>query len=240
MDNLDILPINHLGKGVITSTEKKLIDDLFKETKFKNFVKDLKIFTLKYSAAMNETETKLKILNEDFKTRYNRSPIEHIESRLKNPESLIKKMLRNNIPITLDSVQKNIFDIAGIRVVCSFVSDIYTIIKMIEDNEEFTIIKKKDYINNPKESGYRSYHMIVQLPIYLTTGKENVIVEIQIRTMAMDFWASLEHKIKYKYDGIIPNEVKQELVECANSIAETDAKMMKLNEMVLNANYIKV
>lgn len=224
---------NELIKGVITSTEKKLIQDLYKEEKIQNFIKDLKFFTLKYSAAMNETVTKLKILNEDFETRYKRSPIENIENRIKTPESLIKKMIRNDVAFNFDDLQDNIYDIAGVRVICSFVSDVYTIVKMIEDNDEFTVIRKKDYIQNPKPSGYRSLHLIVKVPVYLTTGKEDVYVEIQIRTMAMDFWASLEHKIKYKYDGTVPQEVLDELVECADSIAEADEKMMKLGQMVI-------
>lgn len=224
---------NELIKGVITSTEKKLIQDLYKEEKIQNFIKDLKFFTLKYSAAMNETVTKLKILNEDFETRYKRSPIENIENRIKTPESLIKKMIRNDVAFNFDDLQDNIYDIAGVRVICSFVSDVYTIVKMIEDNDEFTIVRKKDYIQNPKPSGYRSLHLIVKVPVYLTTGKEDVYVEIQIRTMAMDFWASLEHKIKYKYDGTVPQEVLDELVECADSIAESDEKMMKLGQMVI-------
>lgn len=224
---------NELIKGVITSTEKKLIQDLYKEEKIQNFIKDLKFFTLKYSAAMNETVTKLKILNEDFETRYKRSPIENIENRIKTPESLIKKMIRNDVAFNFDDLQDNIYDIAGVRVICSFVSDVYTIVKMIEDNDEFTIVRKKDYIQNPKPSGYRSLHLIVKVPVYLTTGKEDVYVEIQIRTMAMDFWASLEHKIKYKYDGTVPQEVLDELVECADSIAEADEKMMKLGQMVI-------
>lgn len=224
---------NELIKGVITSTEKKLIQDLYKEEKIQNFIKDLKFFTLKYSAAMNETVTKLKILNEDFETRYKRSPIENIENRIKTPESLIKKMIRNDVAFNFDDLQDNIYDIAGVRVICSFVSDVYTIVKMIEDNDEFTVVRKKDYIQNPKPSGYRSLHLIVKVPVYLTTGKEDVYVEIQIRTMAMDFWASLEHKIKYKYDGTVPQEVLDELVECADSIAEADEKMMKLGQMVI-------
>lgn len=224
---------NELIKGVITSTEKKLIQDLYKEEKIQNFIKDLKFFTLKYSAAMNETVTKLKILNEDFETRYKRSPIENIENRIKTPESLIKKMIRNDVAFNFEDLQNNIYDIAGVRVICSFVSDVYTIVKMIEDNDEFTIVRKKDYIQNPKPSGYRSLHLIVKVPVYLTTGKEDVYVEIQIRTMAMDFWASLEHKIKYKYDGTVPQEVLDELVECADSIAEADEKMMKLGQMVI-------
>ena len=170
-------------KGVITSTEKKMIEDLSKEERMQVFISELKTFYLKYTAAMNETATKIEILNEDFKTRYNHSPIEHIETRIKEPESLIKKMLRNNVPFDLSILENQIYDIAGVRVVCSFIQDIYAIVEMIQDNEEITIIKTKDYIKNPKPSGYRSFHMILKVPVYLTTGKEYVYVELQIRTM---------------------------------------------------------
>lgn len=233
IEELKNLPIM---KGVITTSERKIIQDLYKEEKIQNFVKELKTFSLKYVAVMNETSTKLNILNEDFKTRYNRNPIDHIESRIKSPESLIKKMLRNNIALNLESLESNIYDIAGVRVICPFLSDIPIIIQMIKDNPEFNIIKEKDYITKPKESGYRSYHIIVQTPIYLTTGKEFVNVEIQIRTMAMDFWASLEHQMKYKFDGIIPEEVHKELVECAESINNSDKKMLKLSELIIESN----
>lgn len=223
-------------KGIITTKEQKLIEDLYKEPNVQEFISNLKVFSLKYLAAMNETETKMKILNEDFKARYHRSPIEHIESRIKTPESLLKKMLRNEVPFTLKDLEENIFDIAGVRVICSFQSDIFDLVNMIRKNKEIEILKEKDYVNNPKQSGYRSYHMILKVPIYLTTGPEKVIVELQIRTMAMDFWASLEHKIKYKYDGIIPEGVKEELVECAETIAEADSKMMHLKERVRDFN----
>lgn len=223
-------------KGVITSTEKKMIEDLSKEERMQVFISELKTFYLKYTAAMNETATKIEILNEDFKTRYNYSPIEHIETRIKEPESLIKKMLRNNVPFDLSILENQIYDIAGVRVVCSFIQDIYAIVEMIQDNEEITIIKTKDYIKNPKPSGYRSFHMILKVPVYLTTGKEYVYVELQIRTMAMDFWASLEHRIKYKYDGIIPEDVQKELIQCAETISQADKQMMHLHNKVKEVN----
>ena len=223
-------------KGIITSTEKKMIEDLSKEERIQVFISELKTFYLKYTAAMNETATKIEILNEDFKTRYNHSPIEHIETRIKEPESLIKKMLRNNVPFDLSILENQIYDIAGVRVVCSFIQDIYAIIEMIQDNEEITIIKTKDYIKNPKPSGYRSFHMILKVPVYLTTGKEYVYVELQIRTMAMDFWASLEHRIKYKYDGIIPEDVQKELIQCAETISQADKQMMHLHNKVKEVN----
>lgn len=223
-------------KGIATRSEKKIIENLYQEKNVKKFLKDFELFHLKYLAAMKEVETKIHVLNEDFSVRYNHSPIERIESRIKTPESLMKKMMRNKINFDINNIENNIFDIAGVRIVCSFISDIYTIIHMIKMNDEIEIVREKDYINHPKESGYRSYHMIVKIPVFLTTGKENVIVEVQIRTMAMDFWASLEHKIKYKYDGIIPDDVKKELVGCSNAICNADEQMMVLNEKVKNAN----
>lgn len=222
--------------GIVTQKEKETIKELIKTDNVKQFVSELRTFYLKYKAAMNETVTKLEILNEDFKTRYAHSPIDNIESRIKDPESLIKKMIRNDVSFDIKEVENKIFDIAGIRIICPFVKDIYDLSNMIQKNEEFTVLKIKDYIKNPKESGYRSYHMIVSLPVYLTTGKEEVIVEIQIRTMAMDFWASLEHKIKYKYDGIIPDSIKDELVECANTIAKADTQMMNISNKILDTN----
>ena len=228
--------MNDMELKKMTEDEKKIINDLYNDKNIQDFISDFKNFNLKYIAAMNETVTKIKILNEDFKTKYKHSPIDHIESRIKTVESLVNKMIKNQVPFDLNNLENNIFDIAGVRVVCSFISDIFTIVDMIEKNEDITVLRTKDYINNPKKSGYRSYHMILKVPIYLTTGREEVIVELQIRTMAMDFWASLEHQIKYKYDGVIPDEVKEELVECANSIYETDEKMMKLNKRVQQIN----
>jgi putative GTP pyrophosphokinase len=224
-------------KGIITTGEKQIIaEKMAKEEVVKQFIRDLKTFYLKYTAAMNETATKIEILNEDYKTRYDHSPIEHIESRIKEPESLIKKMMRNNLDFDINTMQNRIFDIAGVRVICSFQQDIYDIVDMINKNEEIQVIKTKDYIANPKESGYRSYHMILKVPVYLTTGREEVPVELQIRTMAMDFWASLEHKIKYKYDGIIPEEIQKELVECSNTIAKADEEMMRINNRIKEVN----
>lgn len=223
-------------KGSIIPSEKKVISELLNDEKIKNFVTELRYFLLKYDAAMHETETKMKILNEDFKIRYKRSPIEHIETRLKSPESLIKKMIRNKVDFNLEALEKNIFDIAGVRVICSFVSDIYSMKEMIEQNDGIKILRIKDYVETPKDSGYRSLHMIVQVPVYLTTGKEEVNVEIQIRTMGMDYWASLEHKIQYKCDGEIPNDIREELLSCSKSIEATDLKMMELNNFMEQFN----
>ncbi len=223
-------------KGTITPSEKKIISEILQDENLKDFIVDLRFLFLKYQAAMQEAETKIKILNDDFKLRYKHSPIEQIETRIKSLESLTKKMIRNQVPFDIDEVQKRIFDIAGVRIICSFISDIYHIKEMLEQNQEIKIIKIKDYVENPKPSGYRSLHMIVSIPVYLTTGKEDVIVEIQIRTMAMDYWASLEHKIQYKCDGVIPDDIRENLLSCSKSIAETDFKMMELNDFMCQFN----
>lgn len=225
--------------GIITNKEREYIYDILKEDNMREFVKDMRITMLKYNAAMNEIVTKMKILSDDFRVRYSRSPIDNIEARIKSTESIIKKMIRNNLSFTIHDMENNILDIAGIRIICPFISDIYDVIEMIQQIDDIEIIKEKDYITTPKESGYRSYHMIVKVPIHLTTGKEIVYAEIQIRTMAMDFWASLEHKIKYKYDGIIPYDIGQKLIECAETINVADNQMMELSDKVKDANEIQ-
>lgn len=200
------------------------------------FLKQLQIVDLEYSAAIKEVETKIEILKEDFQIRYNYNPIEHISSRIKSPESLLNKMVKNNISLNVNEVKDKIQDVAGVRIVCSFIPDIYKMVEMLRSNTDFIVLKEKDYIKNPKPSGYKSYHMIIKTPVYLTTGITEVIVEIQIRTMAMDFWASLEHKIKYKYNGFIPNKVKKELLDCSLSATDLDLKMLSLRNTVNENN----
>lgn len=235
MEDKDILDLeNPVLKGIITRKEQEFIKKLYEKDDIQEFLSELKELSLKYSAAMHETETKLNILNEDLKIRYGHSCIEHIETRMKSPESILKKMLRNNYPFTIDSMAENIRDIAGVRIICSFKSDIFELVKLIKSIDDFEIVREKDYVSNPKPSGYRSYHIIAKVPISLSTGKEKVFVEIQIRTIAMDFWASLEHQINYKYDGIVPQDVRKELIECADTVAEADIKMMNLSEKVRN------
>ncbi len=235
MEDNDILDLdNPVLKGIITRKEQEIVKKLYEKDDIQEFLSELKELSLKYSAAMHETETKLNILNEDLKIRNGHSCIEHIETRMKSPESILKKMLRNNYPFTIDSMKENVRDIAGVRIICSFKSDIFELVKLIKSIDDFEIVREKDYVTNPKPSGYRSYHIIAKVPIQLSTGKEKVFVEIQIRTIAMDFWASLEHQINYKYDGIVPLEVRKELVECADTVAEADIKMMNLSEKVRN------
>ena len=187
---------------------------------------------LLYNAALKEIGTKLEILNEEFQAVHQYNPIEHIKSRIKSPESIVKKLKKRGYESTVDNMVKYVNDIAGIRVICSFTSDIYRIAQMLANQTDIKVLSVKDYIKNPKESGYKSYHMIVSIPIFLSNQVVDTKVEIQIRTVAMDFWASLEHKIHYKFEGNAPEHIKRELHECAEMVSDLDAKMLSLNEEV--------
>ncbi|MCM1056871.1 MAG: GTP pyrophosphokinase family protein [Firmicutes bacterium] len=189
--------------------------------------------TLIYSAALRQIETKIGILNDEFQHVHQYNPIEHIKARIKTPESIVKKLKRNGYESTIDNMVKYINDIAGIRVICSFTSDIYRIADMIAEQRDIKVIAVKDYITFPKASGYKSYHLIVTVPVYLSDRTVDTTVEIQIRTVAMDFWASLEHKIHYKFEGDAPEHIKSELIECAKMVSDLDARMLSLNEEIL-------
>lgn len=189
---------------------------------------------LVYSSALKEINTKLEILNDEFQHVHSYNPIEHIKSRIKTPESIVKKLKKNGYESTIDNMIRYVNDIAGIRIICSFTSDIFEIAKIIANQNDIKLISVKDYINNPKPSGYKSFHMIVTVPIFLSNKSVDTKVEIQIRTVAMDFWASLEHKINYKYEGNVPEEIRKELVDCAHMVADLDDKMLSLNEQVMN------
>lgn len=185
---------------------------------------------LLYDAALKEINTKLEILNNEFKLTHQYNPIEHITSRVKSPESIAKKIRRNGHELTVQNIVKYINDVAGIRIICSFTSDIYRIADAITNQSDIKILKIKDYIQNPKPNGYMSYHMIVAVPIFLSETVVDTKVEIQIRTIAMDFWASLEHKIYYKFEGNAPENIRKDLKECADLVAYLDRKMLLINE----------
>ena len=187
---------------------------------------------LLYQSALKEIGTKLEILNDEFKFVHKYNPIEHIESRMKSEESIVRKLMKKGQDITVENIERYIDDVAGIRVICSFTPDIYRIVDMISNQEDIEVVKTKDYMVNPKPSGYRSYHMIVKVPIFLSDTVVPTRVEIQIRTVAMDFWASLEHKIYYKYDGHAPEYIRSELRECAEMISYLDSKMLAINEEI--------
>lgn len=187
---------------------------------------------LVYNSALKEIGTKLEILNDEFQHIHQYNPIEHIKTRIKKPESIVKKLKKHGYESTIENMVKYVNDIAGIRVICSFTSDIYRIAEMIINQNDIKVLSVKDYIINPKASGYKSYHLIVTVPIFLSDRIVDAKVEIQIRTVAMDFWASLEHKIHYKFEGNAPEHIKKELVECANMVSDLDARMLSLNEEV--------
>ncbi len=178
-----------------------------------------------YRCAIKEVQTKFEVLDEEFSIRYNRNPVEAIKTRLKSPRSIFGKMQRNDLPITVENIREHLSDIAGIRIICSYPEDIYTLCDMFLRQDDVRLIRKKDYIANPKENGYRSLHLIVEVPIFLTDAKEYVRAEVQFRTIAMDFWASLEHKLKYKKDIPFADEVAAELKDCAEQIAFLDRRM---------------
>ena len=180
-----------------------------------------------YRCAIMEVETKFKVLNEQFSLRYDENTIETIKSRLKSPESIMKKLNKKELPLTTDAIEKYITDIAGVRIICSFEEDIYKMAKLLLQQDDITLIEQKDYIASPKESGYRSLHLIVEIPIFLENEKRPMKVEVQFRTIAMDFWASLEHKIRYKKDiePELMEELSKELTECALRCADLDHRM---------------
>lgn len=188
-----------------------------------------------HESAVKEINTKLKILNDEFKIIHDYNPIEHIKDRVKKPESIIEKMERKNLEVTVENARKYIHDIAGVRIICSFTTDIYKLYKLIEKQTDIEVLKVKDYIKNPKPNGYRSLHMIVELPIFLTNQVEKAKIEIQIRTIAMDFWASLEHKIYYKYRGNAPSDIPDKLKECADIIKDLDKKMLNIRKEIASS-----
>lgn len=188
---------------------------------------------LLYDSVLREINTKLEILNNEFKQAHQYNPIEHITSRIKSPESIARKIRKKGLELTVENIVKYVNDVAGVRIICSFTSDIYRIASSISNQDDVTVLRVKDYIANPKPNGYMSYHMIVSIPIFLTNDVIDTKVEIQIRTIAMDFWASLEHKIYYKFEGNAPEYISRELRDCAAITSKLDAKMLSLNEAII-------
>lgn len=190
-----------------------------------------------YQCAIMEVETKFKVLSEEYSLEYDRNPIENIKSRVKSFDSLLKKIRRKNIPLTMTSIEENIQDIAGVRVICSFPDDIYRLADCLLSQDDIILLEKKDYIKNPKSSGYRSLHLIIQTPIFLQEGKRMVTVEVQLRTIAMDFWASLEHKLRYKKNISEEQSVflAEEMSQCAEISASLDERMQKVKDMLIQS-----
>ncbi|GMK40570.1 GTP pyrophosphokinase YwaC [Paenibacillus sp. CCS19] len=189
-------------------------------------------FLMVYKFALDEMETKIEILKEEFHLLHDYNPIEHTKSRLKSPESMMNKLFRKGCELSLESMKRNIKDIAGIRITCSFISDIYQISDMLRRQHDLRIIETKDYIKHPKANGYQSLHLLIEVPVYMSDGMESVCVEVQIRTIAMDFWASLEHKIFYKYNEAVPQHLLQELKAAADSANALDKQMERLHREI--------
>lgn len=215
--------------------EKKLLSEISSQVgnitipqEFIEQAEQIQGLLLYYSYAIKEVRTKLEILNEELAFRTNRNPIESIESRVKKPASIIEKLRRKKYPVSVESVFENLHDVAGVRVICSFIEDIYDVAEMFLNQDDIKLIEKKDYIEYPKDNGYRSLHLIVEVPVFLSDRTMNMKVEVQIRTMAMDFWAALEHQANYKkgIEGI--DELIVELTDCANIINQTDRRMQEI------------
>lgn len=185
-----------------------------------------------YNCAIREVKTKLEVLNDELSIRKSRNPIEFITSRVKKPLSIVQKLARKGYDISLESVMDNLNDVAGIRVICSFVDDIYAVMEMLVKQDDVTLIEVKDYIKNPKPNGYRSLHLIIEIPVFFSDRKTNLRAEVQIRTIAMDFWASLEHELKYKKEISDVEDIQRQLKECADTISETDRRMMEIRDRI--------
>ncbi|MEK3723305.1 GTP pyrophosphokinase [Paenibacillus sp. FSL H8-0034] len=199
---------------------------------FKLLKNEITRFMMAYKFALDAFDTKLEILKEEFQFLHDYNPIEHTKSRLKSPESIMRKMYKKGFGISLPSIKDNIRDIAGMRITCSFINDIYRISDMLQSQSDLTLLEVKDYIRNPKPNGYRSLHLLIEIPVYMSDRQEQVCVEVQIRTIAMDFWASLEHKIFYKYNQAVPTRLLQELKTAADSATALDLQMERLHKEI--------
>lgn len=187
---------------------------------------------MRYTCAIREVKTKLEVLNDELSVRNQRNPIEMIKSRVKKPISIVEKLQRRGCEVSVDSMMKNLDDVAGIRVICSFVDDIYQVSEMLVSQDDVRVIAIKDYIKNPKANGYRSYHMIIEVPVFFSDEKKSMRVEVQIRTIAMDFWASLDHQLKYKKEVTDAAQISEELRQCAEVISQTDEKMLAIRRSI--------
>lgn len=227
---------NELQKTFLDTTD---IPDI--QTYFVNQAFEFQELMMMYSCAIREMRTKLEVLNDELSIHHKRNPIEFITSRVKKPLSIVEKLHRYGVPVSVESVEQNLNDVAGVRVICSFIDDIYTVADMLLRQDDITLIKEKDYIKNPKDNGYRSLHLIVEIPVFFSNQKKNIRVEVQIRTIAMDFWASVDHQLKYKQDiDDLENadELSLELKDCADIIAQTDRRMQAIKDRIYSGTVI--
>lgn len=199
---------------------------------FQQMVDEFFTVQCRYQSAIREIQTKLEILDDEFQMRHKRNPIHHMQSRMKSIQSMMEKLARKNFQRNITSAVENLTDIAGVRVICSYLQDVYTVAELLTRQDDIHVLKVHDYIKQPKENGYRSLHLVVEIPVFLSEGRTLVPVEIQIRTIAMDFWASLEHSLRYKASGHIPDEISQELMQTASDIAYLDQRMQTIHDKV--------
>ncbi|SDB12424.1 putative GTP pyrophosphokinase [Ruminococcaceae bacterium FB2012] len=215
-----------------TASEYELLMNSDLEVSIQEFLDQMMI----YRSGIKEIRTKLEVLDDEFQTKYSYNPIHHIESRLKSIKSIMDKIKEKGLEITIDNIRKNVTDIAGIRVICNYLDDIYRIEDLLLAQNDVKLLRRRDYIKTPKPSGYQSLHLIVEVPIFLSDGPFPIPVEIQIRTIAMDFWASLEHKLKYKTDNEVAEDLRYRLKICAKAIQELDTEMQNINNAIADRN----
>ncbi|MCR4882958.1 MAG: GTP pyrophosphokinase family protein [Clostridiales bacterium] len=184
----------------------------------------------RYQAAIRQVQTKLEILNLEFETKHRRNPIHHMENRMKTLQSITEKLHRKKMEVSMASAVENLYDIAGVRVVCSYIQDVFEVAKLLSEQDDISVIRVNDYIHHPKVNGYRSLHLVIEVPVFLAEGRTLVPVEVQIRTIAMDFWASLEHNLRYKADGIVPHDISDELRKTADDISAIDERMQSIHD----------
>lgn len=236
MSGNPFFPLDELGFDneenqmmVIPKVDKEIYDQ---RRRMAGTMVDYKEMRMRYSCAIKEVRTKFDVLNSEFNVRYQRNPITSINSRLKSSTSIMEKLNRKGLSFTVENVEENLYDVAGIRVVCSYVDDIYVLAEALAQQDDITVIRRKDYIRNPKPNGYRSYHMIVSVPVFFSDQTREMAVEVQIRTIAMDFWASLDHQLKYKKELVDGSDISSELKKCADVIAQTDEKMLDIRKRI--------
>lgn len=226
--NMNINPNSELHQSIVNVPDLIQVPDVWLDQ-----ARQFQQVMMRYTCAIREVKTKLEVLNDELSVKNQRNPIEMIKSRVKKPMSIVEKLKRRGFEISLESMVKNLDDVAGIRIICSFLDDIYEVADMLVRQDDVTVIAVKDYIKNPKPNGYRSYHMIIEVPVFFSDSKEPIRVEVQIRTIAMDFWASLDHQLKYKKNFIDDNgDISGELKKCANVIADTDKRMLAIRKKI--------
>lgn len=213
--SFELEPVQQL---IPADSQQKIMDQLYQFIELEHL----------YESAIREVKTKLEILDSEFKTKYDHNPIHHLEDRVKSPQSILEKLNRKGVPFSCENAKSELDDIAGVRVVCNYIDDIYTVANLLTAQDDVKLVKLKDYIQTPKPNGYRSLHLVIAIPVYLSEAKELVHVEVQIRTIAMNFWATLEHELKYKTDSVVSAELAQQLKNCAETIADTDKQMQDI------------